>query len=137
MLALEWLEPTFAPGHWVPEMIEHAGGTSLIGTAGGHSVEVSWKSLQGLDPDVLIIMPCGYDLETTKRDAQQASTQLLEVAPRAIANGNAFVVDGSAYFNRSGPRFVIGLEILAGLLHPDRFDAPPAGTAERWQPLQP
>ena len=137
VLALEWLEPAFAPGHWVPEMIEHAGGESLIGTAGGHSVEVSWKSLRDLDPDVLIIMPCGYDLETTKRDAQQASTQLLEVAPRAIAEGNAFVVDGSAYFNRSGPRFVIGLEILAGILHPDRFDAPPAGTAERWRPQEP
>lgn len=136
VLALEWLEPAFAPGHWVPQMIEHAGGISLIGTAGGHSVEVSWQSLQDLDPDVLIIMPCGYDLETTRRDAQQSATLLQSVAPRAIAEGHAYIVDGSAYFNRSGPRFVIGLEILAGLLHPERFEAPPAGTAERWQPAQ-
>jgi iron complex transport system substrate-binding protein len=132
VLAIEWLEPPFAPGHWVPEMIELAGGTSLIGSAGAHSTETTWDALAGLDPDVLILMPCGYGLDATKADADRAREPLLRVAPRAIGQGRAFVVDGSAYFNRSGPRFVTGIEILAGLLHPDRFAAPPPATAAPW-----
>jgi iron complex transport system substrate-binding protein len=134
VLAIEWLDPPFAPGHWVPGMIEVAGGENLIGEDGAHSMQMEWSALEGLDPDVLVIMPCGYDLDATKRDAAAAADRLLRVAPRAIEEGRAFVVDGSAYFNRSGPRFVTGIEILAGLLHPDRADAPPAGTAEVWRP---
>jgi iron complex transport system substrate-binding protein len=132
VLALEWLDPPFAPGHWVPEMIEIAGGTSLVGRTGSHSSQMTWDSLSALDPDVLIIMPCGYDLDATKRDAEAARARLRGVAPRAIDGGRAYAVDGSAYFNRSGPRFVTGIEILAGILHPDVFAAPPAGTAEIW-----
>jgi iron complex transport system substrate-binding protein len=132
VLAVEWLDPPFAPGHWVPEMIEIAGGSNLIGTAGSHSAQTTWPDMAGLDPDVLIIMPCGYDLAATKADAARAAQQLRDVAPRAIEQGRAFVVNGSAYFNRSGPRFVTGIEILAGLLHPDRFAAPPRETAEPW-----
>jgi iron complex transport system substrate-binding protein len=130
VLALEWLDPPFAPGHWVPEMIEIAGGTSLIGTAGGRSEELAWESLETLDPDVLILMPCGYDLDATRRDAGRAADRLARVAHRAISDGRAYIVDGSAYFNRSGPRFVTGIEIMAALLWPDRFAPPPAGTAE-------
>jgi iron complex transport system substrate-binding protein len=132
VLALEWLEPPFAPGHWVPEMIEIAGGSNLVGRAGSHSTQTAWDDLAGLDPDILIVMPCGYGLAATRADAGRARQQLEQIAPRAIASGHAFIVDGSAYFNRSGPRFITGLEILAGLLHPDRFAAPPADTAERW-----
>ncbi|HEX6132994.1 MAG TPA: cobalamin-binding protein [Longimicrobiales bacterium] len=132
VLAIEWLDPPFAPGHWVPEMIEIAGGTNLAGAAGSHSTQTTWDELGGLDPDVLVIMPCGYDLEATKRDAAAARDRLRGIAARAVDGGRAFVVDGSAYFNRSGPRFVNGIEILAGLLHPELFDGPPAGTAEKW-----
>jgi iron complex transport system substrate-binding protein len=134
VLAVEWLDPPFAPGHWVPEMIGIAGGENLVGTAGAHSAELTWAALEGLDPDVLVIMPCGYGLEAARRDADAVADRLQRVAPRAIAAGRAFVVDGSSYFNRSGPRFVTGIEILAGLLHPDRAGAPPPGTAEPWQP---
>jgi iron complex transport system substrate-binding protein len=134
VLALEWLDPPFAPGHWVPEMIEVAGGRNLLGAAGAHSAEAAWDELARLDPDVLILMPCGYGLEATRRDADRAADRLRAVAPRAIADGRAFLVDGSAYFNRSGPRVATGIEILAGLLHPDRFPQPPEGTAARWQP---
>lgn len=130
VLAMEWLNPPFAPGHWVPEMIDIAGGHSLTGSPGGRSREQSWEDLEGLDPDVLVLMPCGYGLEATKHDADAVADRLARVAPRAIAEGRAFVVDGSAYFNRSGPRFVMGIEILAGLLHPEVFSPPPAGTAE-------
>jgi iron complex transport system substrate-binding protein len=133
VLAIEWLDPPFAPGHWVPEMIDIAGGENLIGEAGAHSTQTTWEALQDLDPDVLIIMPCGYDLAATKRDADAAADNLRKVAPRAIEAGRAFIVDGSAYFNRSGPRFVTGIEILAGLLHPEPFKQPDAGTAGVWR----
>jgi iron complex transport system substrate-binding protein len=132
VLALEWLQPPFAPGHWVPGMIELAGGESLIGAAGGPSAERSWQSLDGLDPDVLVIMSCGYGLEATRRDADAAAHRLASLAPRAVAAGRAFVVDGSSYFNRSGPRFVTGIEILAALLHPGAFAPPPADAAATW-----
>lgn len=134
VLAIEWLDPPFAPGHWLPEMVDIAGGENLLGTAGAHSTQATWDEIRGMDPDVLIIMPCGYDLEATKRDAAAAAQHLRKVAPRAIEQGRAWVVDGSAYFNRSGPRFVTGIEILAGILHPDRHTAPPTGTAEQWNP---
>jgi iron complex transport system substrate-binding protein len=134
VLALEWLEPPFAPGHWVPEMIELAGGENLLGAAGRHSLQTDWPALRGLDPDVLIIMPCGYDVEASRRDADRSADALQEIAPRAIAAGRAWVVNGSAYFNRSGPRFVHGIEILAGVLHPDLFDAPPPASAAVWRP---
>jgi iron complex transport system substrate-binding protein len=133
VLAIEWLDPPFAPGHWLPEMVDIAGGVNLVGEAGGHSREVSWESLEALDPDVLIIMPCGYDLEATKADAARAAERLHRVGGRAIEAGRSFVVDGSAYFNRSGPRFVTGIEILAGLLHPALFPAPAPETAEVWR----
>lgn len=132
VLALEWLDPPFTPGHWVPEMIEMAGGRNVMGSAGSHSVQTTWDELEDLDPDVLLIMPCGYGLDATKRDAESARARLRTVAPRAIDARRAFVVDGSAYFNRSGPRFINGIEILAGLLHPELFDAPPADTADVW-----
>jgi iron complex transport system substrate-binding protein len=134
VLAIEWLDPPFAPGHWVPEMIDIAGGENLLGTPGAHSTQTTWAALTDLDPDVLIIMPCGYDLDATRRDADAAAAILQDVAPRAIGAGRAFIVDGSAYFNRSGPRFVTGIEILAGLLHPDAFPAPDAATAAQWSP---
>jgi len=132
VLAIEWLDPPFAPGHWLPEMIEIAGGTNLMGTAGGHSTQHAWEDVAGLDPDVLIIMPCGYGLDATIADADRFARELHTVAPRAIQSGNAFAVDGSAYFNRSGPRYIDGIEILAGLLHPDAFAAPDATVAARW-----
>jgi iron complex transport system substrate-binding protein len=119
VLALEWLDPIFLPGHWVPEMIEIAGGTNLAGHAGTRSAESTFDALDGLDPDVLIIMPCGYDLATSVREAARFDTSLIQLAPRAFRNGNAWAVDGSSYFNRSGPRVVDGIEILAGILHPE------------------
>jgi iron complex transport system substrate-binding protein len=132
VLAIEWLDPPFAPGHWVPEMIERAGGENLIGKAGGHSHQMAWQDFEGLDPDVLVIMPCGYGLEASVADANQHADRLRSVGGRAIESGCAFVVDGSSYFNRSGPRVVDGVEILAGLIHPDRVVGAPAGRWARW-----
>ncbi|UCF20659.1 MAG: ABC transporter substrate-binding protein [Gemmatimonadota bacterium] len=135
VLGLEWLEPPFIPGHWVPQMIESAGAINLLGAAGARSRGANWDELLGLDPDVLLIMPCGYDLEASRRDANRYADRLLSVAPRAIEEGRAFVVDASSYFNRSGPRFVDGVEILAALLHPHVFpDARLEGRGARWTP---
>lgn len=134
VLAVEWLDPPFSPGHWVPEQVERAGGVNLVGAPGAHSREVPWSELEGIDPDVLVIMPCGYGLEATIEEAGRHADRLRGLAPRAVAEGRAFAVDGSSFFNRSGPRAVRGVEILAGLLHPDRWAAPDAAEARVWTP---
>jgi iron complex transport system substrate-binding protein len=134
VLAIEWLDPPFAPGHWAPEMVDLAGGINLVGDAGARSREHAWEDLRGLDPDVLLIMPCGYGLDASRADADRYADALATVAPRALAQERAFVVDGSSYFNRSGPRTWDGIEILAALLHPDVLPPPPAAAAARWEP---
>lgn len=134
VLGVEWLDPPFLPGHWVPQMVEAAGGDDLAGTPGDPSREVDWDELEGLDPDALLVMPCGYGLEKASREADDFAGRLLDVAPRAVRGGRAWTVDASSYFNRSGPRVVEGVEILAGLLHPERVDAPPPDAARRWTP---
>lgn len=133
VLAIEWLEPPFAPGHWVPEMVRLAGGTNLVGEPRERSREIAWEEMEDLDPDALVVMPCGFGLDKARADADAYAERLLAVAGRAVEQGRAWVVDASAYFNRSGPRVVTGVEILGGLLHPDRLPAPPPGTSARWQ----
>ncbi|HEX9729300.1 MAG TPA: cobalamin-binding protein [Gemmatimonadales bacterium] len=136
-LAVEWLDPVFTPGHWVPEMISLAGGANLAGTPARRSAQVDWADLADLDPDVLLVMPCGYGLAQSRAEADAHADRLRALAPRAVAGGKAFVLDGSAYFNRSGPRIVDGVEILAALLHPDRVaDVALEGRAARWMPLE-
>lgn len=134
VLGIEWLDPPFAPGHWVPEMIEMAGGRNLVGHAGSHSDQMTWEQLADKDPDVLLIMPCGYNVDRSRADADAYADKLQAVAPRAIQSQRAFVVNGSSYFNRSGPRFVDGVEILAGLLHPDRVAPPSPEAGVIWMP---
>jgi len=114
-------------------MVELAGGRCLAGESGTPSRGVSWPDISSLDPDVLIVMPCGYGIERSRCEAADHAEQLREAAPRAIAAGRAFVVDASSYFNRSGPRAVDGVEILAALLFPDRFpEYPLSGKAAAW-----
>ncbi len=137
VMALEWLDPVFVPGHWGPEMIEAAGGRSLFGSPGRRSQQVEWGALDGADPDVVLVLPCGYGLDRAREEADRYRERLLAVAPRAIAAGRAFVVDGSAYFNRSGPRVVDGIELLGRLLHPAQFpDIDITGRAAVWQPTR-
>lgn len=129
-LLLEWLDPPFSPGHWVPEMIEAAGGEVVLGSAGKRSREVDWESLDELDPDVLLIEPCGYGLTEAERDAERHRERLTEVAARPFRDGRAWVLH-SAFFSRSGPRIVDGVEALARVLHPERFAEPPSRTVAR------
>ena len=123
VLALEWLDPPFVPGHWVPEMVALAGGTLLRGVGGRPSLAVRWEELAGLDPDVLLVMPCGFDLAAARADADRHRASLAAVAPRAIRSARAYAVDATAHFSRPGPRVADGVELLAGLLHPDIFPA--------------
>ncbi|MEK6251576.1 MAG: cobalamin-binding protein [Actinomycetota bacterium] len=121
VLALEWLDPPFLGGHWVPEMIEVAGGQTLLSQAGEKSREVGWEDLQGVEPEVVVAMPCGYYVEESSRQASENADQLA-----ALEAGRIWAVDAASSFSRPGPRLVDGVELLAHLLHPGRA-APPAG----------
>ena len=133
VLALEWLEPPFVPGHWVPEMIGLSGAVSLRGTARRPSYAVPWAELAALDPDVLLVMPCGFDLARARDEADHYASALRRVAPRAISAGRAFVVDASSHFSRPGPRVADGVELLAALLHPEECHGVPLdGRAAIW-----
>jgi iron complex transport system substrate-binding protein len=112
--ALEWLDPPFAAGHWTPQLIEYAGGYDVLGFAGEHSEQRSWEEVIAARPDVVVVMPCGYDAEIAHREAEM---HLEELA--AIGAGEVVAVDAAAYFSRPGPRIVDGLELLAHILHPD------------------
>lgn len=137
VLMLEWLEPPFVPGHWVPEMITRAGGEPLLAEPVQPSREVEWSSLEGLHPDVLCIEPCGYDLERAGVDAGRSRDRLLRIAPHAIQQGRSWLLH-SSYFSRSGPRVVEGVEALAAVLHPEAFpESARAGVARRWIPPSP
>lgn len=117
VLALEWLDPAFAGGHWVPEMIERAGGTDVFGEPGGHSQRLTWEQVATADPDVIVAMPCGFD-EAGARDQIETVAHLPEwQALRAVREGRVFPVDANGCFSRPGPRLVDGIERLAAILH--------------------
>lgn len=119
--AIEWLDPLFAGGHWVPRMVEAAGGEDVLATAGERSRTLGWDELEAARPDVVVAMPCGYGTE-------RAAAEVLDNADRLAALGARVVaVDASSYFSRPGPRLVDGIELLGHLLHPDLVPAPPAG----------
>lgn len=108
-----------AAGNWVPELVALAGGESCFGVVGQHSPWLRWDEFQAADPDVLILMPCGYDLERTATDATSLATDPRWSALRAVQQQQVYLTDGNAYFNRPGPRLVDSLEILAEILHPE------------------
>ncbi|HEX6152968.1 MAG TPA: cobalamin-binding protein [Solirubrobacterales bacterium] len=126
VLALEWLDPPFLGGHWVPEMIAIAGGEDVIGRPGQKSPQVEWSDLAGLDPDVAVAMPCGYYLDDSRAQALEHRERLDALGARQV-----FAVDAASTFSRPGPRLVDGVELLGHLLHPDRVEPPEAiGFAE-------
>jgi iron complex transport system substrate-binding protein len=117
--AIEWLDPLFVGGHWVPRMIELAGGEDVLGVAGEKSRTIQWAELEASRPELVISMPCGYDAPRAFEETRGASERLAALGARVVA------VDASSYFSRPGPRLVDGVELLAHLLHPDRVPAPP------------
>jgi iron complex transport system substrate-binding protein len=127
VFALEWGDPPFNGGHWVPEMLQVAGAEPVLACPGAPSVRVSWAQIEAAAPQLVVFMPCGYDLQAA---VEEASRTLL--ARPELAGVEAIVaVDASAYCSRPGPRLVDGVEILAAALHPERLPPPPAGTAVR------
>jgi len=125
-LALEWADPPFNGGHWIPDMISAAGGDPILGTAGAPSRRLSWPQVADAAPDIVVFMPCGYDLT---RATEEGAT-LLEV-PALSAATEMYAVHANAYFSRPGPRIVAGVECLAGILHPDALLPTPTIRASR------
>lgn len=122
--AIEWIDPLMGSGNWIPELVEFAGGDNLFGAVGQHSPYLSWEALIEADPDIIVVMPCGFDLRRTHQEMQQAfATHPQWQQLRAVQQHQLYLTDGNAYFNRPGPRLVDSLEILAEILHPTLFDA--------------
>jgi iron complex transport system substrate-binding protein len=133
VFCMEWLDPVYCSGHWVPEMVSIAGGVDHLGHEGSDSVRVAWEDVLAWKPEVLVIMPCGFHLH-----------QVLELTPKlcaksgwlelpAVQQGRVYAVDASSYFARPGPRVVEGTELLAHILHPDIF--PWTGPADAYSRL--
>jgi iron complex transport system substrate-binding protein len=122
--ALEWLDPPFAPGHWVPEQIELAGGRCVFGTVGSPSTRATWDDVIQTQAECVIAMPCGYDLAGSVREFLHIAGHDMWRDLPATYLWQLYAVDATAYFSRPGPRAVAGVEILAGILHPNRCPAP-------------
>jgi iron complex transport system substrate-binding protein len=118
--ALEWLDPVFVAGHWTPQLIEYAGGIDLLGSPGEHSRQLDWQTVAAAEPEVVVVMPCGYDALRSLHEARDHADRLTDLQANRIV-----AVDAAAYFSRPGPRLIDGLELLAHIFHPRRVpDAP-------------
>jgi iron complex transport system substrate-binding protein len=118
--ALEWLDPPFAAGHWVPQLIDFAGGEDVLGFAGESSQQRTWEEVISSQPDIVVVMPCGYDAEIAYREAEMHREEL-----KALGAGEVVAVNAAAYFSRPGPRIVDGLELLAHIIHPELMPQSP------------
>lgn len=122
VLCIEWVEPFFTSGHWVPQMVEFAGGINLVSTVGQHSRRMTIDEVVKADPDIIVMMPCGFD---TKRTVSEC-TSILQNDPKwkslgAVKNNKVFAVDANSYFSKPSIRTITGIEILAKIIHPDEF----------------
>jgi iron complex transport system substrate-binding protein len=116
---IEWVEPLMAAGNWTPELIRMAGGVNLFGEDGRHSPWLTWDELKGADPDVVIVAPCGFDLERTQAEMHWMTERAGWSELRAVREGRVYLADGNRYFNRPGPRVVETLAALVEMLHPE------------------
>ncbi|MEM8993407.1 MAG: ABC transporter substrate-binding protein, partial [Acidobacteriota bacterium] len=121
VLSIEWLSPVMVGGTWMPELIELAGGAPLVTKPGEHAPTLDRAALEALDPDVVLIKPCGFELERTFEELDLLERNLPWRRWRAVREGRVFIADGNAFFNRPGPRLVESLEILAACVHPEAF----------------
>jgi iron complex transport system substrate-binding protein len=133
VLCLEWLDPPFTGGHWVPEMVELTGGFPVLGLPSEKSVRTTWQQIVEADPEVIVLMPCGYDLPQTLDQFRALSLPPEWQALSAVRSGEVYAVNGSAYFSRPGPRLVDGLEVIAAILAAgdDRFARLPPDSVAR------
>lgn len=130
---LEWIDPPMGAGNWMPELVTLAGGRNLFGTLGAHSPWLEWTALRDADPDVLVVLPCGFGLARTRSEISALSDREGFASLRAVREGRVFLADGHRFFNRPGPRLVESLRILCELLHPDAFE--PSWRGDAWEPL--
>ncbi|HEX6867313.1 MAG TPA: cobalamin-binding protein [Candidatus Limnocylindrales bacterium] len=135
VVALEWLDPPFAAGHWVPEQVRRAGGWEVLGSDGDRSVQSSWGAVLEVDPEMLLLMPCGFHLAETQAAWARTPRPAGYEEMAAVRRGQVFALDGSAYFSRPGPRVIDGIELLAEIFDPATFvDIAPYGS---WTPVDP
>jgi len=127
----EWLEPPFAPGHWVPEQVDIAGGHCLLGEVGQRSVTTTYDAISESNPDVMVLVPCGYYIADTLRQLGNTCFPSSWRDIPALKNREVWAVDATSYFSRPGPRVVEGIEILAKIFHPDLFGTPSEAEAVR------
>ena len=124
VFCMEWLDPVYACGHWVPELVKIAGGIDELGQESGESIRILWDKIIEAAPEVLIIMPCGFNLQQTMKQIWNEFSDLASDLFRlpAVKSGQVYAVDANSYFARPGPRVVEGAELLARLIHPELFD---------------
>ena len=118
---IEWIEPLMAAGNWIPEMVDMAGGLNLFGIVGEHSPWMRWDELAAADPDIIVVLPCGFDIAQSRAEMRVLAAMPGWAKLRAVREGRVYLTDGNQYFNRPGPRLVESLEILAEILHPAHF----------------
>jgi iron complex transport system substrate-binding protein len=133
VVALEWLDPPFAAGHWVPEQVRRAGGWEVLGHEGERSTETTWRAVREVDPEMLLLMPCGYHVNEARAEWQRTRRPPYWSRLEAVRRAQVFVVDGSAYFSRPGPRVLDGIAMLAEIFDPEGFvDTAPVAS---WTPV--
>ncbi|MEA5582571.1 cobalamin-binding protein [Nodularia harveyana UHCC-0300] len=130
---IEWIDPLMTAANWIPELVNLARGESQFSFTGQPSTTISWETLLNSNPDIIIFMPCGFDLDRTRQEAQLLTQRPDWQKLHATQSGRVYITDGNAYFNRPGPRLADSLEILAEILHPEIFDYGYKGTA--WDSL--
>ena len=135
VVCIEWLSPLYAAGHWVPEMVQLAGGQDVMAQPGGPSRVVTWNEVLAAAPDVLIVMPCGFSVERTQEELFQLMQQPGQWHLSSDLEQHTFLVDAASYFSRPGPRLIDGIELLAAILHPSDHDHIHESVACRHRPL--
>ena len=126
---LDWTSPVMVAGHWIPEMVEMAGGSYGIADHGAASRPVEWEAIREYDPEILVVAPCGFDLDQTTENLADLTARPGWDELTAVQEGRAYAIDGHQYVNRPGTRLVDSLEHLAGVIHPDAFERPPTDAA--------
>ena len=120
VVCLEWFEPLYVAGHWVPEMVALAGGFDVLGRKGDASYKIEWREVLDSKPDIILLMPCGFDVRRTAKESTPLRRREGWNDLPAVKAGNVYALNGNAYFSRPGPRLVNGLEILARIIHPEQ-----------------
>jgi iron complex transport system substrate-binding protein len=133
VFCLEWLDPPFVSGHWVPEMVERAGGRDPLARPGKASRRTTWEAVAAAAPEVLFVLPCGMTLDRAERELPAVMSRPEWAGMPAVRSGEAYLVDGPSFFNGAGPRLVDGTELLASLMHPGSVPRPRRG----WRRIKP